>query len=162
MMMSSRPGSAIRSRSDRQGRFDGDDAGSRDALGTRILSEPDGPKRLLGARGEVIAERYLAQRGVRILERGFRVRSGEIDLIAEEGEELVFVEVKTRTSSRFGDPLDAVTPAKRRRIVRAASLYLQSKGAWDRPCRFDLIAVRLAPDGQVEVEHLPGAFTAET
>jgi putative endonuclease len=126
------------------------------------LAERPDPRRLRGEQGEDIAARYLESRGFRILQRGYRARCGEIDLIARDGEDLVFVEVKCRTSSRCGDPLEAVTPAKRRRILRAASVYLQSNGAWEHPCRFDIVAVRLGPGGNREVEHLRGAFQADS
>ena len=96
-----------------------------------------------------------------ILERGFRFRGGEIDLIAREGCELVFVEVKTRTSGEFGDPVEAVTPSKRRRLLQAASFYLKIRGAWQHPCRFDVICVRLEKDGTTRVEHLRDAFRAD-
>lgn len=119
-------------------------------------------RRRLGNRGEEAAARYLAGRGFRILERGYRARCGEIDLIAREGEDLVFVEVKTRHSLRCGDPLEAVTETKRRRILRAASLYLLSTGSWDSPCRFDLVAVRLGPGGAEEVEHVRAAFQGDS
>ena len=122
---------------------------------------PADPRRRLGNRGEEEAARYLSEKGLRILERGYRVRCGEIDLIARDGEELVFVEVKTRHSLRCGDPLEAITPSKRRRILRAASLYLQSTGSWNSPCRFDLVAVRFGPGGIQEVEHLRAAFQAD-
>ena len=82
--------------------------------------------------------------------------------VPEDGEELVFVEVKCRTTPACGDPLEAVTPFKRRRILRAAALYLHATGSWERPCRFDIVAVRLGPDGSAEVEHLPAAFQAES
>jgi len=124
------------------------------------LSEPTARKRL-GTWGERLAEAHLTGKGIHILERGFRVRSGEIDLIGEERGEIVFVEVRTRSSARFGDPLETVRDAKRRRIVRAASCYLQSRGAWNRPCRFDLVAVRKGPSGSVEVEHVRDAFQAD-
>jgi putative endonuclease len=125
------------------------------------LSEPADPRRSLGNWGERLAENHLARNGIRILERGFRVRSGEIDLIGEEHGELVFVEVRTRSSARFGDPLETVRDGKRRRILRAASCYLQSRSAWHRPCRFDLVAVRKGPSGSVEVEHIRDAFRAD-
>jgi len=127
-----------------------------------VLAERAARRRSLGERGEEVAARHLAAKGLQILERGFRVRCGEIDLIAREGEELVFVEVKTRSTTGCGDPLEAVTEAKRRRILRAASLYLQSTGAWDHPCRFDLVAVRLGPGGAEEVEHVRAAFQADS
>ncbi len=128
----------------------------------RRPADPRDVRRLLGERGEEAAARYLSGKGLRILERGYRARFGEIDLIAREGEELVFVEVKTRRSLRCGDPLEAVTEAKRRRILRAASLYLQSTGAWDSPCRFDLVAVRFGPGGAQEVEHVRAAFQGDS
>ncbi len=129
---------------------------------SRPPASPPGVRRRLGDRGEEAAARYLAKRGFRILERGFRARCGEIDLIAREGEDLVFVEVKTRRSLRCGDPLEAVTGTKRRRILRAAALYLQSRGSWESPCRFDLVAVRFGPGGSEEVEHVRGAFQADS
>ena len=126
------------------------------------LAEPTSGRRSLGVRGEEVAARHLTAKGLQILERGFRARCGEIDLIAREGEELVFVEVKTRSSAGCGDPLEAVTEVKRRRILRAASLYLQSTGSWDHPCRFDLVAVRIGPGGAEEVEHVRSAFQADS
>jgi putative endonuclease len=129
---------------------------------SRIPADPEDARRQLGKRGEEAAARYLSEKGLRILERGYRVRCGEIDLIARDGDELVFVEVKTRRSLRCGDPLEAVTETKRRRILRAASLYLQSTGSWDSPCRFDIVAVRFGPGGAEEVEHLRAAFQADS
>lgn len=81
--------------------------------------------------------------------------------MAEEGEEVVFVEVKTRTSTGFLAPREAVSAAKRRRMIRAAQLYLQRTGEIDRPCRFDLVAVRLDPGKPPEVDHVPDAFRAD-
>ena len=132
------------------------------ALLAWVLAEPTAGRRSLGDRGEEVAARHLTAKGLQILERGFRARCGEIDIIAREGEELVFVEVKTRSSTGCGDPLEAVTEAKRRRILRAASLYLQSTGSWDHPCRFDLVAVRIWPGGGEEVEHVRAAFQADS
>ena len=126
-----------------------------------VREGPD-PRRTRGNLGEEIAARYLSRKGLRILHQGYRVRSGEIDIIARDGEELVFVEVKCRTTPVCGDPLEAVTPFKRRRILRAAALYLHATGSWERPCRFDIVAVRLGFDGSAEVEHLPAAFQAES
>jgi len=119
------------------------------------------PARRLGIRGEETAAKHLSGKGFRILERGYRARFGEIDIIARDGEELVFVEVKARQSRGCGDPLESITAAKRRRILRAASLYLQSTGAWDSPCRFDIVAIRIGPGGEEEVEHLRSAFQAD-
>lgn len=94
-----------------------------------------------GRLGEEAAVRHLLGLGWRIVARNFRVRGGELDIIAEDGGTLVFVEVKTRASTRRGLPGEAVTPAKARRLVHAACAYLTQAGAWGRPCRFDLVAV---------------------
>lgn len=99
----------------------------------------DGAK--LGQTGEEIARRYLQSRGYRIVGRNWRCRFGELDLIARDGDTLVFVEVKTRTQDGFGGPEGAVTPRKRARIVAAARAYLRVVGA-DLPVRFDVVAVR--------------------
>jgi putative endonuclease len=96
-----------------------------------------------------------------IVARGFRFRGGEIDLIARDGEELVFVEVKTRTSEDFGNPAESVTRAKRRKLLQAASFYLQTRGILQHPCRFDVILVRLGRDGGSRLEHLRDAFRSE-
>jgi len=96
-----------------------------------------------------------------IVARGFRYRGGEIDLIARDGAELVFVEVKTRTSGEFGSPAEAVTRAKRRKLLLAASSFLQSRGIMQHPCRFDVISILLASDGSSRLEHLQDAFRSE-
>jgi len=95
----------------------------------------------LGRRGEEAAERYLVSVGYRILARRYRTRAAEIDLIAEDGDTLVFVEVKARSSMSFGRPSEAVDRRKRTRIAGAASLYLARRGASDRACRFDVVEV---------------------
>jgi putative endonuclease len=107
-----------------------------------------------GARAERQAEEFLIGRGLRILERNFRTRFGEIDLVAREGETVVFVEVRFRASAAFGTPQETVTAAKRRRIIRTALAYAQSRRL-DAPLRFDVVA--LSPRGVV---HIPAAFDA--
>jgi len=111
----------------------------------------------VGRAGEEAAARYLEECGWRILARGFRVRGGELDLVAERDGTVAFVEVKTRSPGALDDGRGAVTRAKRRRLARAAGAYLARNGLGDRPCRFDVISVALA-DGRPEVRHLPGAF----
>jgi putative endonuclease len=122
------------------------------------LHEPGADRRPTGDRGERAAESYLRSRGIEILERGFRIRGGEIDLIGREGREIVFIEVKARSSGRFGHPSESVTFSKQRRIIRAASFYLVSRGSWDHPCRFDVVTVRFEKGGAPEIEHLRDAF----
>ena len=119
------------------------------------------PRRALGDRGEQEAADFLSRCGMRILERKFRCRGGEVDLIARDGTDLVFVEVKTRTSGQFGEGSEAVTASKRRRILRAASLYLSARDSLSHPCRFDVVSVRLDPSGGPHLEHLRDAFGAD-
>jgi putative endonuclease len=125
------------------------------------------PRRGTGARGERIAERHLVLRGYRILERNFRTRYGEIDLVAANERAIVFCEVKTRIDgSRFGmPPLEAIGPRKRRKVRLMAREWLRKRppGGPTRPrrdeLRFDAIGVTLARDGTLlRLEHVPGAF----
>lgn len=95
----------------------------------------------MGRAGEEAAVLYLAGLGYRIIARNVRFRTGEIDLVAEDGACLVFVEVKTRTGTGFGTAAEAVTPAKQRQLVRLAALYLSARGGDSRPCRFDVVTV---------------------
>ncbi|HET6277236.1 MAG TPA: YraN family protein [Candidatus Polarisedimenticolia bacterium] len=112
----------------------------------------------LGRRGEEIAARYLAGRGFRILERRFKTRSGEIDLVAEEAGTLAFIEVKTRSSSACGRPAEAVDRRKQARLARAAEVYLARTGRHDAVCRFDVVEVWDDPDGECRIDHIRDAF----
>lgn len=114
----------------------------------------------LGRAGEEAAARWLEGRGMRILARCFRVRGGEIDLVARDGSTLVFVEVKSRSGLSFGRPSEAVDRRKRARLVRAAALYLLAHGGEERPCRFDVVEVLAGPSGRLSVRHLRDAFDA--
>ena len=99
-------------------------------------------RRQLGSTYEEIAAKYLERNGYRILERNFRCRIGEIDLIAMDGNVLVFVEVKYRKNGNFGNPAEAVTPAKQRTICRVAGYYRMVKKIPEYlPCRFDVVAI---------------------
>ena len=107
-----------------------------------------------GVRGEEIAEEYLTRLGMRPLERRYREKTGEIDLIMEDGETLVFVEVKARFSeSVSGRGLQAVTPAKQKKIAKSAMLYLMRHGWLNRGIRFDVVEINR--DG---ILHVPNAF----
>jgi putative endonuclease len=97
-------------------------------------------RRHVGIEGEVVARRFLEGLGFRILEGNFASPLGEIDLIAQEGDVLVFVEVKTRRSTRFGTPAEAVHPRKQRQIVRVAEAYMRERRL-KVPCRVDVVAV---------------------
>ena len=89
---------------------------------------------------------FLKTQGYQILERNYRCKKGEIDLIAREGQYLVFVEVKYRASGEFGNPLEAVSPGKQKRILRTALYYLTVKGYGEnQACRFDVLGI--SPEG---------------
>jgi putative endonuclease len=114
--------------------------------------------RELGAFGEAAAERYLLSRGYGILARGWRIKGGEIDLIAEHGGEVVFVEVKTRYPGEYGDPEEAVTAAKRVRLRRAVFAWLGTQPTRHRRFRIDVIALRVDPDGgKTRLKHIMNA-----
>jgi len=93
-----------------------------------------------GRRGEELACRHLESRGLRLLERNYRCRAGEIDLVMRDASTLVFVEVRFRASDRFGGAAASVGPAKQMRLTAAASHFLQRKSL-NLPCRFDVIAI---------------------
>ncbi len=101
----------------------------------------------LGQRCEEIAVEYLRAQGYRIIERNVRMRFGEIDAVARDGDTLCFVEVRARSSTRFGWPEESVTPLKRRRLVRLAQGYLQRLRGHAGPVRFDVLSILLGPDG---------------
>ena len=99
-------------------------------------------RRSVGREYESLAAAYLKKQGYTLLEKNFTCRQGEIDLIAREGEYLCFVEVKYRTTTHSGDPVEAVTPVKQARIIRTAQVYLLARGLGDDvKCRFDVIGI---------------------
>ena len=100
-------------------------------------------KKELGAKGEEIAVRYLKSRGYRILERNYRIKLGEIDIIAEQGTDLVFIEVKTRSDTLFGSPFDSVTVPKQKQLAKVALEYISRQNCYNRPARFDVVGVQL-------------------
>ena len=107
-----------------------------------------------GSHAEDVAAAYVQQRGLKVLVRNYRCRFGEIDLIARDGKTLVFIEVRMRTSDRFGGAAASITAAKRRRLVAAARHYLAAAGR-DRPSRFDVVLLRGEPP---EIEWIANAF----
>ena len=112
--------------------------------------------RRTGEEYERKAEAYLRQQGYRILERNYHCRRGEIDLIAAEGEMIVFCEVKYRSRISAGHPLEAVHPKKQQNMICSARVYLMQKGYTDASCRFDVIGFL----GE-ELIHVPNAFTVD-
>lgn len=98
-------------------------------------------KREEGQQGEDTAIGTLKRKGYKILERNYRNRFGEIDIVAEEGGYLVFIEVKKRNTAAFGDPFHAINAAKRRHIIRSAMFYLKANRCFERKIRFDVVGV---------------------
>jgi len=126
-----------------------------------VVSSPERARRArVGARGEELACARLEADGYEILERGYRTRDGEIDIVARHDGTTVFVEVKTRSSSGHGGPLAAVTPSKQAKICRAAIAYLQQHDLWDTACRFDVVGI-VTGAGEPTVTHVENAFTCE-
>jgi putative endonuclease len=115
--------------------------------------------RWLGNEGERLASRHLRRLGYRIVARQYRNQWGEIDLIALDGDCVVFVEVKTRRAGVPGHPIDAVTPAKQAKLTRLALGFQKKKRLLDRPARFDVVTVMRPDDGgRPVVEHFRNAF----
>ncbi|MBI1345797.1 YraN family protein [bacterium] len=115
----------------------------------------------LGSAGEEQAAAYLRQLGWRILARNYRHRLGELDLIAQDGDTVVFVEVKTRSGASHGLPLEAVHLDKQRRITRIALAYLKQRGWLERRSRFDVISIVLSGGDQPpQLSHYRHAFEA--
>lgn len=108
------------------------------------------PRRVFGNKGEAIARDFLEKKGWKILETQFRTRFGEIDLIAEDGQELVFVEVKTRQDISSGYPEESITQTKLRHIAMAAEEYVQEQKRETSPIRLDVIAILLSPSLQIQ------------
>jgi putative endonuclease len=119
------------------------------------------PPPTLGRRGEMAAARRLRRLGYKIVARGDRLKPGEIDLVAVDGRTIVFVEVKTRQTADVGHPVEAVDPAKQRRLTRLAVTFLKRHRLLDHPARFDIVAVTW-PEGvrRPTIEHFPNAFEA--
>jgi putative endonuclease len=117
-------------------------------------------KQRLGRAGEEQAAEFLQRAGYRIIARNWRCPSGEIDLVAEIGDCLVFVEVRSRRNTgNFGTAAESVNGRKQRQVRETAEVYLYRNRCFDRKIRFDVIAVQWSMDGQVnEIQHIRGAF----
>jgi len=116
-------------------------------------------KKQLGITGEKEALSLLEKKGYKILEKNFRCILGEIDLIMTLEEELVFIEVRSRTDTSFGEPYETVNMKKQNKLYKLAEYYLNLRELHDSPCRFDVISLILTPDGNVrKIEHIENAF----
>jgi len=126
------------------------------AIATRS-GVPDG-RGVFGRRGEDIACAELERRGYIILDRRFRTRRGELDIIARDGQVVVFVEVKARADGSFGTPLEAVSWRKRQRIGQIAAAYLLQKRLGDVSCRFDVVSIVERSGREPAIEIVSSAF----
>ena len=120
-------------------------------------SQPD-PRRRLGQWGEKVAALHLEAQGLLILERNWRCRGGEIDLVARDGETVVFVEVKTRRGRDFGAPEEALTPHKTAKLMQLGQQYIADRELDNVDWRIDLVAVELDGSGKLlRCDHIPNA-----
>lgn len=116
-------------------------------------------KKMLGNRGERRAAKMLKRKGYRILARQHTNRYGEIDLIARDGDSIVFVEVKTRSSRDAGHPVEAVTAQKQKKLTQVALAYLKRRRLLEHRARFDVVTVVWPEDAcDPDVEHIENAF----
>jgi putative endonuclease len=113
-------------------------------------------KQLLGAYGEALAARHLVEAGMVLLDRNWRCPAGEIDLVLRDGQTLVFCEVKTRSSTAYGSPLESVSVEKASRLRRLAALWIQAHGVRVRDVRIDLVGVLQSPGAPAVVDHVQG------
>jgi putative endonuclease len=116
------------------------------------------PRRLVGQKGEAAAETYLRRQGYRIIARNLRSSLGELDLVAEDGPVLVFVEVKARRTHEFGGAIHAVHDRKQEKLIRLASQYLSRHHLSHRPCRFDVVLLQDSAADGTGIEHIRNAF----
>jgi len=112
-----------------------------------------------GRVGEALAEKFLKKNKYKIIEKNFRTRFGEIDIIAVDHGALVFVEVKARSGARFGSPMEAVGARKQSHLTLAANIYMEERGIFDKAVRFDVVGI-LGEGRDAKIELLKNAFDA--
>ena len=113
----------------------------------------------LGAKGEKLAIRFLKRKGYRIIQRNYKCKLGEIDIVARQDGTIIFVEVKTRQTEEFGAPQYAVNASKRKQISKVALSYIRNNKLAEQSCRFDVIAITLTSESRKPViEHIENAF----
>ena len=118
----------------------------------------DQGRQVLGRYGEDLAAEHLTGLGLEVLDRNWRCPQGEIDLVAQDGREVVFVEVKTRSSVAFGHPLEAITASKLARLRRLAAAWCEAHPGSHNSIRIDAVGIIMPAVGEVEVEHLERVF----
>jgi len=116
------------------------------------------PHLVTGNKAEEIAFNYLSAKGLLLVEKNFRSRYGEIDLIMREGEILIFVEVRYRNTDRYGDGAESVTTAKQNRIIRTANHFLTIRKLDNNLCRFDVVSASNLGNSKMQIEWIKDAF----
>jgi putative endonuclease len=116
------------------------------------------PRKLFGQAGESAAEEFLRQKGYRIVARNLRSSVGELDLVAEDGQVLVFIEVKARRTDAYGGAIYAVHQRKQEKVIRLAAQYLARHHIKDRLCRFDVVLLQGSNAVAPQIEHIQNAF----
>ena len=128
----------------------------------KLLSKNSSDKNItavsIGASGEETAVKILKKNGYKIIERNYRTRQGEIDIIALDGEYTCFVEVKFRKNDDFGDPGDFIDERKREKIIKTAQYYAVKKGIYDTPMRFDAVLINAGKGKKASAEVIKDAF----
>ncbi|MGH1373855.1 MAG: YraN family protein [Cellvibrionaceae bacterium] len=137
----------------------------RSRLTQALFSKPAAtPAMITGQKNERLAEQYLLRRGLKLKERNYHCRRGEIDLVMIDQEVLVFVEVRYRKQAKYGSPFESVDHRKQQKLIKAAQYYLQKNfPRHEPPCRFDVVAIegnQTPKTSQNPIEWLPNAFTA--
>jgi putative endonuclease len=120
----------------------------------------DGGRKARGRAAEALAAAFLEGLGARVIARNHAIKRGEVDLVCEDGQTVVFVEVRSRSSEAQGGPEETVDRRKRRRVVGAATDWATRNGALERAIRFDVVAVTFG-EGEPRLEHFPAAFDAD-
>lgn len=115
-------------------------------------------RKILGTKGEDLACDYLSKHGYSIIVRNYRKKCGEIDIIARENDELVFIEVKTRSSTDWGSPVAAVTVHKQQQVIKTAQHYLAENNCFDSVIRFDVLGITLTTPNKPDFELIVDAF----
>ncbi|MDD3839627.1 MAG: YraN family protein [Clostridia bacterium] len=118
--------------------------------------------KLVGLEGEIIALNYLRKKGYKIIEKNFRCKVGEVDLVCMEGEYLVFVEVKTRSTFRYGRPSDAINYYKQMKYPAIATIFIKMNKMFDTPVRFDIVEVIRVDKDKYEINLIKNAFDASS
>jgi putative endonuclease len=124
----------------------------------KTVEKNTGPNQRTGLQGEELAVGFLVKKGYTVLERNYRCKGGEVDIVARDGKTVVFVEVKTRRTLSYGVPQLAVTSFKQRQIMKASLTWISSHRSHETPARFDVIAITLQSSGDPSIEHIQNAF----